>query len=66
MDPYLDRIIERARDKEAQRLRAAAEEKDKRIVPRLSARGYSPEDIAEIMELDIELVKEWLSAPAVV
>ena len=42
---------------------AAATEKDKRRVQRMYAEGDSPEKIASIMELSVELVKEWLAAP---
>ena len=62
MDQYLDRIEARG----AQRERAATEEKDKRRVRWLFEKGTSPEEIAQGMELDLNLVKEWLSAPAVV
>lgn len=60
MDQYLDRLEERA----AQRERAAAEEKDKRRVYNLHDMGMTPEKIAQSMELDLKLVKEWLAAPS--
>ena len=70
MDQYLDRLEAKAAQRERAIVeaaaKAAAEEKDKRRVQRLFAKGNSPEDIAEGMELDLNLVKEWLSAPAVV
>ncbi|MBR1560250.1 MAG: hypothetical protein IJ646_08440 [Clostridia bacterium] len=43
---------------------AAATERDKRRVLKLFAKGNSPEEIADDMELDLKLVKEWLAAPS--
>ena len=67
MDQYLDRLIQRGRvegeERGVRRAEAAAEEKDKRRVQRMYADGDSPEKIAANMELDLALVKEWLSAP---
>ena len=68
MDQYLDRIMNLGREEGTQlgreEERAAAEEKDKRRVRRMFAKGNSPEEIADDMELDLAVVKEWLAAPA--
>lgn len=64
MDQYLDRLEERGAIRGRAEERAAMEEKDKRRVRRLFAKGNSPEDIADDMELDLKTVKEWLAAPS--
>ena len=43
---------------------AEATEKDKRRVLKLFAKGNTPEEIAEDMELDLKIVKEWLATPS--
>ena len=42
---------------------AAATERDKRRVLKFHDMGMSPEMIAENMEIDLNIVKEWLAAP---
>lgn len=45
--------------------RAAATEKDKRRVLKMFAKGNTPEEIADDMEIDLSIVKEWLAAPTI-
>jgi hypothetical protein len=67
MDPYLDRMINRGREegREEERLRMEAEtaERDKKRVIRMHEMGNTPENISIAMDLDLALVREWLSLP---
>ena len=58
VEQYGDRREAKGRAEE----REAATERDKRRVLKLFAKGTSPEEIAEDMELDLSIVKEWLAA----
>ena len=60
MDQYVKRFMDKGREEE----RAAFEEKDKMRVRNLHEMGLSPEKIAQGMDIDLAVVKEWLAAPA--
>ena len=64
MDQYLDRLEERAAQRERATVEAEATERDKMRVYNLHEMGLSPEKIAKGMDIDLSVVKEWLAAPA--